>query len=165
MYLPDHADLSNEALPAISKRHGVNVTEFPLLPPVGITNAIYALGERLILRVPRNHPNIIATAFREAAGVPAVRRVGVRTPELVAFDDSREIIEVPYAIYERVEGETYGLLGLEPRDTRDAYRCLGRELAFLHEGVSQRRAAAVLCRLTVRLPCREGCLDDLRWDP
>jgi aminoglycoside phosphotransferase (APT) family kinase protein len=137
MYLPEFADVSVEALHAISERHGLGGAGAVLLPSIGITNAMYALGGQHILRVPRNHPNVIATAYREARAVPLARRVGVRTPDLVVFDDSREIITVPYAIYERAPGEPLGLLAREPHETTEAYRCLGRDLARLHEGVTE----------------------------
>jgi aminoglycoside phosphotransferase (APT) family kinase protein len=135
--LPEHVRVTAEHLHAISGRHGLGASQFELLPSVGITNAIYRLGDRFVLRVPRKHPGFIATAFREIAAVPVARRLGVKTPELVALDDTRDILDVPYTIYERVEGETLGLLGREPSDTPDAYRALGRDLAKLHAGVTE----------------------------
>jgi hypothetical protein len=33
--------------------------------------------------------------------VPAARVAGVRTPALIVFDDSLDLLPVPYAIYER----------------------------------------------------------------
>jgi aminoglycoside phosphotransferase (APT) family kinase protein len=144
MNLPEFTEVSAEALHAIAARHGLGVETFSRLPPVGITNAIYGLGDDFVLRVPRNHPNSIACILREAVAVPAARRAGVKTPALVAFDDGREILPVPYAIYERVHGETLGLLGLEPRDTPAAYHALGRDLALLHSRVSENDPAGRL---------------------
>src|SRR5689334_9720788 len=66
----------------------------------------YALGHDYVLRVPRKHPHFIATARKEAIVVPAARAAGVRTPMIVVFDDSRELLPVPYTIYERIHGAT-----------------------------------------------------------
>jgi aminoglycoside phosphotransferase (APT) family kinase protein len=135
--LPELTEVSTEARRAIAARHGLGAGAFPMLPPVGLFNAIYLLGDHLVLRVPRNHPNAVACLLKEAIAVPAARRACVKTPELVAFDDSREILPVPYAIYERVHGETLGLLDREPEEASGAYRSLGRDLALLHAGVSR----------------------------
>jgi aminoglycoside phosphotransferase (APT) family kinase protein len=55
----------------------------------------------------------------------------------VAFDDSRELLPTPYAIYERVPGEPLEQLGLDPASTPEVYRALGRDLARLHLGVTR----------------------------
>src|SRR4029079_10027840 len=101
-------------------------------PEVGIFNAIYGFGTDLILRIPRNHPAFTNAAHKEALAVPTARAAGVRTPALIAFDVSLELLPVPYTIYERVHGETLGLLDHEPGDTPAAWRELGRDLALLH---------------------------------
>jgi aminoglycoside phosphotransferase (APT) family kinase protein len=137
MALHDFPDLSLEILHAISERHGLGMSGYVRLASPGVVNAIYLLGDHLVLRVPRNDPECIASTLKEAAVAPAARRAGVRTPELVVFDDSRAILAVPYTIYERVGGEPLGRLELEPRDAAAAYRDLGRDLARLHSGVSE----------------------------
>jgi aminoglycoside phosphotransferase (APT) family kinase protein len=98
----------------------------------------------LVLRVPRNHPSAFACLRKESVAVPAARRAGVRTPALLFFDDTRELLPVPYAIFERVHGETLGLLDLEPRDSAAAYRELGCDLALLHSRVSRSDPAGQL---------------------
>jgi aminoglycoside phosphotransferase (APT) family kinase protein len=137
MNLPDVTEVTTEALHAIAARHGLGVSTFSMLPSVGIFNTIYLLGEHLVLRVPRNHPNAFACLRKEAVAVPAARRAGVRTPDLVVFDDTQELLPAPYAVFERVRGETLGLLDREPRDSAAAYRELGRDLALLHTRVSR----------------------------
>jgi aminoglycoside phosphotransferase (APT) family kinase protein len=114
------------------------------LPETGIFNAIYLLGDDLILRVPRDHPAHVAAVRKEAVAVPAARQAGVRTPRLVVFDDSLELLPVPFTVYERVHGETLGLLGLEPEDTPAVWRELGRDLARLHAGVGESSPAGGL---------------------
>ena len=104
-------------------------------------NAVYALGQHLVLRVPRDHPGHVAQLLREKAALPAARAAGVRTPALVAFDDSREILPVPYAIYERVAGTPLELLGRDLRAAPEVWRELGRDLGRLHAGTSRTGSA------------------------
>src|SRR5688572_13851756 len=115
--LPPHTPISEATLRAIADHHRVPGVEGPSNPlaQTGMINAVYAFGPNLVLRVPRNHPGHVAQLQRERAAVPAARAAGVRTPTLVAFDDSREILPVPYAIYERVAGTPFELLGLDVR--------------------------------------------------
>ena len=137
MQLPDFPQVSTDALRAIAELHGLDVEGFSRLRNVGIFNEIYLLGSEHVLRVPRDAPPFVAAILKESVAVPAARAAGVKTPALVAFDDSLEILPVPYAIYERVRGETLGLLDLEPTDTPGAWRDVGRDLARLHEGVGK----------------------------
>jgi aminoglycoside phosphotransferase (APT) family kinase protein len=134
--LPTHVELSDATLLAIAERHDLDARTFRRLPSIGIFNAIYLLGDELILRVPRNHPHFTAALAREAMAVPAARAAGVSTPQLLVFDDTLTLLPVPYAIYERVHGETLESLGLDPAATPAVYRELGRDLARLHQGVS-----------------------------
>lgn len=102
---------------------------------VGVINAIYLLGDDLVLRVPRDHPGCIKQARKEAVAAPAARDAGVRTPRLVVFDGTCELLPVPFSIFERVRGETLGLLDLEPGDTPAVWHALGHDLALLHTRV------------------------------
>lgn len=135
--LPGFPETSGEVLREISHRHGlVGDTPSPL-PEVGIFNRIYLLGDDLVLRIPRDHPAFVAAARKEAVAVPAARGAGVRTPAMVHFDDTGELLPVPYSVYERVRGETLGLLDLDPAHAPDAWRELGRDLGLLHDGVAE----------------------------
>ena len=109
----------------IAARHGLGARPCVRLPSIGVFNAVYGLGDDLILRVPRAQPQAAAMAAKEAVAVPAARAAGVRTPRLVAFDDSLALLPVPYAVYERIRGEPLELLGLDPAATPSAYRALG----------------------------------------
>lgn len=95
-------------------------------------NAIYALGDDLILRIPRNAPWPFSKAHKEAVVVPVARQAGVRTPAIVTFDSTQELMPAPYTVYERVQGDTLELLYLEPQRTPDVWRDLGRDFARLH---------------------------------
>ncbi len=138
MDLPDFPDLSDEVLRAIAARYGGPVVR---LPERGIFNAVFLLGEDLILRVPRDHPDFVAAARREAVAVPAARAAGVRTPLLLAVDDACDLLPVPFLVYEPVRGESLGWLDLEPGATPAVWRELGRDLAHLHTGVADPVAA------------------------
>jgi aminoglycoside phosphotransferase (APT) family kinase protein len=135
MSLPDFPEVSTDTLHKIAENHRLAVETFTPLPSIGVFNAIYLVGDDLILRIPRNHPHFVAALAKEAIAVPAARSAGVRTPQLIAFDDSLTLLPVPYAVYERVHGEALESLGLAPTTTPAVYRELGRDLARLHAGV------------------------------
>lgn len=135
MKLPDHTPITPEIVAAIAARHGLGGAQCEPLPNTGIINAIYILDDDCVLRVPRNHPGHTAQTRAEAIAAPAALSAGVRTPRMVAFDDTRDLLPVPYTIFERVRGDTLGLLDLEPEATPHTWRGLGRDLALLHTRV------------------------------
>lgn len=144
MPLPAFPKVSVALARRVAEQHGLGARSVARLPSIGVFNAIYRLGDDLILRVPRPDPRVTAMLANEAIAVPTARTAGVRTPRLVVFDDSSTLLPVPYTIYERVPGEPLELLGLDPSATPAAYRELGRDLARLHTGVSPERAAGRL---------------------
>jgi aminoglycoside phosphotransferase (APT) family kinase protein len=126
------SDLTLEQLHAISEQHQLNVSSFSKMNSTGMANTIYALGEDLILRVPGNHPSAVAQTLTESVAVPVARKLGLQTPALRVFDASLEVLDRPFTIYERVHGNTLGLLDLEPSQIPETYRTVGHELATLH---------------------------------
>jgi hygromycin-B 7''-O-kinase len=120
------------ALRAISRRWGLDATELTAPPLPGVANRVWFLGERLVLRVANPDPVSTAALHKEAAIIPLARRAGVRTPRLVAFDPSDELLGAPYLLLERVAGDNLGTLGLGPQATLGAYRELGHDLAVWH---------------------------------
>lgn len=134
MQLPEFPPVSDGILCAIAERHGLGARTFERLPQVGVVHAVYA-DQELVLRIPRNDPAFTASARNEAIAVPAARKAGVRTPELLVFDDSQTLLPVPYTIYERFQGQNFGQLGLEPTEAPEVWRAVGRDLARLHTGV------------------------------
>ncbi|HEV2091656.1 MAG TPA: aminoglycoside phosphotransferase family protein [Rubrobacter sp.] len=142
--LPDFPQVDAEVLREISRRHGLEAAASSPLPEVGVFNRIYPLGDDLVLRVPRDHPAFVAAARKESVAVPAAKEAGVRTPAMISFDDARDLLPVPYSIFERVPGETLGLLDLDPARAPGAWRDLGRDLARLHSGVPEDGPAAGL---------------------
>jgi aminoglycoside phosphotransferase (APT) family kinase protein len=133
--LPEHVEVSAKAVRSIAERHRIRADQAARLPEVGITNAVYLLGDHLVLRVPRNHPVHIALARKEVVAAGVARCAGVRTPRIVAYDDAGDLLPVPYTVYERVHGETLGLLELDPTGPQGAWRELGRDLGLLHTRV------------------------------
>jgi aminoglycoside phosphotransferase (APT) family kinase protein len=136
MKLPDPAPISADAFAAIAARHNLAFSTGQLCPAAGIINSVYFLGESFVLRVPRNHPAHVDQARREAKAIPLAVAAGVRTPQLIGFDDTRDILPVPYLVVERIHGVSFESLSLEPENAPDVWRALGRDLARLHRGVA-----------------------------
>lgn len=108
----------------------------------GDVNWIYGIAEVAVLRVAgRGHPDWVNDARTESVAVPAFRAAEVRTPALLAFDGSRDIVDVPDTIYERVAGVDLSTFGAADHIHRE----VGRDLATLHREtapISYDRSAA-----------------------
>lgn len=104
------------------------------LPSLGLANRVYATAD-VVLRVATDHPEGFCDARTESVAAPAAHRAGVRTPRLLAFDDSGALIDRPYSVWERVHAETLGLAALSMRQHERVWHDVGRELARLHEQV------------------------------
>ncbi len=102
----------------------------------GISNILYGLGNNYVLRVARNHPNAYADARTESVAVPVVTAHNIKTPRLIAYDDSETILPVPYTIYERVHGQTLLEYSGDPASRARIYREFGAEIARLHQQVT-----------------------------
>jgi aminoglycoside phosphotransferase (APT) family kinase protein len=79
----------------------------------------------------------VADARTESVAAPVARAAGVLVPRLLAFDDSRTLVDRPYSIWERVHGETLGLLGPARRLMPETWSAVGRQLAMLHTRVHE----------------------------
>ena len=134
MKLPEVTPVTEETAAAIAARHGLRMDGFEPLAHAGIINSVFALGQDYVLRVPRNHPAHATQARREAAAIPLAAAAGVRTPRLIAFDDSGDILPVPYLVVERIRGTNLESLALDPPSPSQAWHELGRDLARLHIG-------------------------------
>lgn len=160
MQLPPHADVPDHAIAAMARHHGLPSAPVIRLPDTGIFNAIYLLGDDVVLRVPRRHPLHDRALYNESIAVPLARRAGVRTPALLVYDDSCTLLPVPYTIYERVPGDTLGHLDLEPEEAPAVWRDIGRDLARLHTGVERDGPGAALGERDV-LPDPRQLAEDL----
>ena len=125
--------LGDREIAEIVRRHDLGVDAWERLQSTGVIHTIYALGSSLVLRVPKRIDEATSDLRTEVVAAPVAAAAGVRTPALVIFDESLDIVDVPFTVFERVDGEP---LGLEPFSP-DAYRELGRDLARLHTGVTK----------------------------
>ena len=123
-------ELTQEQLVAICDRHGFPPGPFGRLPSTGVVNAIYTVGYRVILRIPKNRPGTLADTVTESVAVAAAMADGVCTPALLAFDETCDIVDVPYGAYEWIHAPDGW------PTTSEGWRELGRQLATLHTGVT-----------------------------
>lgn len=86
-----HADLV-----AIARQHGLAPPPDLPTPWTGATGHVFPCGD-VVIKIPFNTAPAI-----DAVIAPFVRARGVRAPELIAFDDSRSVLPVPFAIFRRV---------------------------------------------------------------
>jgi aminoglycoside phosphotransferase (APT) family kinase protein len=115
--------------------HGIS-DSWIALEATGIANRIYAT-RNVVLRIATDHPDAVPDARTESVAAPVARAAGLPVPSLLAFDDSRRLIDRPYSLWERVRGETLGVFAPAPESVPDTWRAVGRELAELHTRVSQ----------------------------
>lgn len=109
----------------ILARHGITGPWRPW-SSTGVANRIYATRD-VILRVATDHPDAIPDARTESVAAPVAHAAGILTPRLLAFDDTRLIIDRPYSLWERIPGE--------PTHQID-WTAVGYQLACLHERVT-----------------------------
>ena len=135
-------ELTSTQVRAIAARHGLDVgaddAAIERLPSTGVINSIWALGDRWVLRVPKPVGEGISDTRTEAVAAPVAHAAGVRTPALVAFDDSGELVDGPYTIYERVHGDTLDAVARRqpPAALAAVLEDLGTQLARLHRDVT-----------------------------
>jgi aminoglycoside phosphotransferase (APT) family kinase protein len=130
----DPTRMTDDRIHAIFARHGIR-DPWEALPATGLANRIYATRE-FVLRVATDHPDAVPDARTESVAAPVARAAGLPVPRLLAFDDSRAIVERPYSLWERVHGETLGICAPDPESAPEAWRAVGRQLAALHTRVT-----------------------------
>jgi len=81
-------------------------------------------------------PGAIGDARTESVAAPAARAAGVRTPRLLAFDDTRALVDRPWSVWERVPGMPLRARIPRAADAAAAWREVGAELALLHRAVT-----------------------------
>ncbi len=64
------------------------------------------MTEEWVIRIPTDHPEALGDAYTEAVAAPQVKAQGIRTPQLLVFDDDRQFLDRPYSIWERFRGTT-----------------------------------------------------------
>ena len=126
-------NLDPDLVDAMFAIHGIPGPWAPM-PAIGIANRIYAT-QGVVLRVATDHPDGVLDARTESVAAPVAHAAGIQTPRLIAFDDSRTLVDRPFSLWERVHGETLGLLELNRSQRSDAWRQVGRQLFRLHDRV------------------------------
>ncbi|WP_349671039.1 aminoglycoside phosphotransferase family protein [Lacrimispora sp.] len=96
----------------------------------GIANDIYATPN-FILRIPTNHPEAASDALTESVAAPLAKSNGIKTPELIYFDNSYTMVNKTYSIWERIQGLTLGEID-HYLHYYNTWREIGFELGKLH---------------------------------
>jgi hygromycin-B 7''-O-kinase len=122
--------VNEQTLAAIAQWHGVPADQVRPVP-AGVANRVYLLGDDLVLRIPRATP-YVDDLRKEAAAIPLAQCAGVRAPDIVVFDESCTVVEVPYMVQHRLPGHDLAQLDPSPGQRRAIYREVGRQLAMLH---------------------------------
>ena len=105
------------------------------LASTGVANWIYATRD-VVLRVATDHRDGVPDARTESVAAPAAYAAGILTPRMIAFDDTRSIVDRPFSLWERIHGRTLGQGTLPPEANQVAWRAVGRELARVHRLVT-----------------------------
>jgi aminoglycoside phosphotransferase (APT) family kinase protein len=129
---PSSRMTAHDPVDDILSHHGLHAP-WTILPATGVANRIYATRD-VVLRVATDHPEARPDARTESVAAPIARAAGVLTPRLLAFDDSRRLADRPYTIWERIHGETLGLM--QPgAPSPSTWIGVVEQLAMLHRGV------------------------------
>lgn len=123
-------------LQSIARRHDLQHLPIHRQPWSGAMNSVYELGDDFMLRVPLGIPQATRCIVEEAHVLPLLEQHGIEAPRLVAFDDACDLVDVPYTIYRRVQGESMDWWEVRHDRSPDLYRAIGAELARLHATVT-----------------------------
>ena len=116
--MAEHQDFLAQVT-AVARCHGVEARQVTEVTG-GVANRGFVLGDDLFLRVAR--PGFEDDLRKETSVVPATRFLGVLTPAILEYDESRRLIDAPYVVMERVHG-------IEPTGVPTG---LAEQLALLH---------------------------------
>jgi aminoglycoside phosphotransferase (APT) family kinase protein len=145
-------------LEMIARKHGLPPPASLPLPWTGATSRVYPCGDVLV-KVACDLPGAAAAVMTDARMTTFVRRLGVRAPELVVFDDDRDIVPVPFAAFRRVrESAPIQVLTGPRRRVTAAWEAVGRDLARVH-GV----AAGTPVPITLRTFRQSAEVDPRPW--
>jgi aminoglycoside phosphotransferase (APT) family kinase protein len=131
-------------LASIAARHGLPVPTIVSEPWIGAASRVYPIDD-VVVKIPFDRPDTIVAVEIDAAIATFARSLGVAVPELLALDETRELVPVPVAIFRRVEGA----IPLDRADRSEAARAVweevGRQLARVH-AVADRDALPIVLR-------------------
>ena len=114
---------------AVAARHGLPLPDALPRPWTGATSRVYPCGD-MVIKIPFPEPAAIDAVRIDAHIAPVGRALGVTTPEMIAFDDTLDVLPVPFSIVRRIRRA-------EPLDRHRAgettWRAVGREIALVHQ--------------------------------
>jgi aminoglycoside phosphotransferase (APT) family kinase protein len=110
----------------IAARHGLR-GEPEARPKLGMVNEVWVVGDAVLRIAP--DAEAVKDARIEAEIVPIAVSAGVRTPELLAFEDEGDH---GVTVYRRAPGVTLGATEVDRARMRPLFRELGEEMAKLH---------------------------------
>lgn len=123
-------------LSAITGKHGLTPPHQLPMPWTGAASHVYPVGD-MVIKVPFDRPDTIKALTTEAVVAPIMRMLGVQTPEMIAFDDTRDILPVPFLVFRRViDASSLQQLAHNPDSVRDAWVEAGKQIACVH-GIRQ----------------------------
>lgn len=127
-------EVPDEQIHAFLAHHGLQSRRLEPLTSQAVVNWVF-LADYFVLRISK--PDVETDdAYTERVAVPAVRRAGIKTPELLVFDDSREIIDSVVTVYERDPGVALGRTAVDLNDLPALYRQLGGEVCRIQRLVT-----------------------------
>lgn len=101
----------------------------------GLAKRIYVTPD-VVVGIATDHPDAIGDLRTESVVAGVVRAAGVRAPALLAFDDTRTLVDRPWAAWERVHGTPLREKWPRYADAEASWREVGAELALLHRAVT-----------------------------
>ncbi|HKR82461.1 MAG TPA: aminoglycoside phosphotransferase family protein [Candidatus Saccharimonadales bacterium] len=110
----------------------VNADDISPMRAGGIANSLYNIADKYVLRISVDNPEALSDVLTESVAAPVAYEAGIRSPRLMYFDDSKNIINTPYTIYELVPGKSLAKYGKTITENSQIYYAVGAELAKLH---------------------------------
>ena len=117
----------------IARQHGLAAGLIGAEPWIGATSCVYPISTRTVVKVPHADADAERSLRIDVSVGPIMRAAGVRTPRVIAFEDSLRLLARPYAVLERVAVVPLASAGRAPDDTAGPWRELGRDLALVHQ--------------------------------
>lgn len=96
--------IPTEAQKAIASKYSL-AGEWVLAPDQGRIHQTYFAGNAVV-KIPHDDPDCICDTYTESVAATAAFRAEIRTPRVIAFDDTKQELPVPYLIFERFEGSS-----------------------------------------------------------
>ena len=132
MHCSDPTLVDLRALADIARKHGFASPSVMPVPWTGGSSRVFPCGD-VVIKVPFDRSDAIHSVTVDAGMVPIARSLGVAAPARIAFDDSLDILPVPFAVLKRVHGAvTLDAFRAEGASPNEAWAEVGRQLARIH---------------------------------